>query len=363
MLKDNEPVTDDVIGDILLRLKAFLDESKMPVAELARSMDINQTVISELRNKKYKGDAERMYRRMSKWLDEEAPNKLASLHRKSSQSGRFVITRVAEDIFDYASAAKNRGIMVYYAAPSGAGKTEACKALARQTIGSVYVCCRTRVDTPLAFFRQVGAAVNANMFCRTGYNDLFDRLVESLRGTGRLLIVDQVHKLLDRRDDSALLALGDLHEETECPILLVGTNSVLNHLKTYGGTRDPVEQLDSRIKLRHDLTPKFLTMLTGPGGKKIFTPKQLDEMYQRRGVHFDGEGLKMITKIANNERGHLRIVDAIIDAICLTEGSVRGVLDIPITAKMITDAFPHVRGQVYVPKDDEHEAFDARQVG
>lgn len=354
MLDDNTPVTPEIKAAIISQLKHFRDETKMPLSEIATSIGQAESVLSQVMRGTYNGDTDGIIRKLDKWLTEEAPNKIAAAQRRQTRGQKFVMTAVAEELFDYASAAKRKGIMVYFAAPAGVGKTMALEAIYQQTIGAVYVCCRTKVDSAQAFFRQLADAIGVDS--RGTYQQIFGRLVARLKYSNRLLLVDQVHKLIDRRKDEALLALGDLHDETECPMLLVGTRGVLSYLEEHVG-RDPIEQLDSRIKLRRDLTQRFLNSQGGRhGGKPIYSTAKIIELMHRRQLRLGPGAPQSLAKIANGKRGHLRIVDAVLDAIGLKFGDKDCHIVDTITVEQIEDVIPQVLGRVDPTLLQDYEA-------
>jgi hypothetical protein len=79
-----------------------------------------------------------------------------------------------------------------------------------------------------------------------------------LSGSERLILIDEVHKLINptRSNDSALHMLRDLHDNTGCPMLWVGTSDILTHIQDRRFPR-------SRTA-RSDLQPH--RPLGGPGG-------------------------------------------------------------------------------------------------
>lgn len=358
MLRETQALTPELQAAVLLQLKQFRDETKMSLEEIGRSIDQSGPVLSEVIRGVYSGNTEKVIRKLDAWLTDEAPNKLAAVDRKMSRGSKFVMTLVAEEIFDYATAARRKGIMVYFAAPAGVGKTMALQAVAQRTLGAIYVCCRTKIDSSQAFFRQIWDAMGEPPV-RGSYQTLYQRLVRKLQDTNRLLLIDQAHKLIDRRKDEALLSLGDLHDETECPMLLVGTQSVLTYLRDAENiARDPIEQLDSRIKLRRNITQRFLnSMGNKPGGKPVFTVKSIIEMMDRREIRLGPGAAELLTKIGNTQRGHLRIVDAVLDAIGLMYGDKRCEIVGAVTVKQIQDVLPQVLGRITpeldMPSEDE----------
>lgn len=94
-------------------------------------------------------------------------------------------------------------------------------------------------------------------------------VIEALRDINRLIIVDEVHKLCTRRKDSGLHALRDLHDETRCPMLWLGTADIATYIEGGKEAIEAVEQIYGRVVIWADLTHAASRADGGPGLHKI----------------------------------------------------------------------------------------------
>jgi DNA transposition AAA+ family ATPase len=117
-------------------------------------------------------------------------------------------------------------------------------------------------------------------------------LIDRLRNSERLLIVDNAHRL----SASGLAWLFDFHDETRCPLALVGNPEVLDQIKKN-------DQQFSRVGLLREVSL---------GRREGDRQKALDAIAAhmcRRHLGEDGDDIRDLCVRVLGERGHLRALD------------------------------------------------------
>jgi DNA transposition AAA+ family ATPase len=185
-------------------------------AQVARELGVSGSVLSQFRNGSYRGDMDRIARKLNDWMEHHARKQRASLPRE------YCHTWVAEMISTIVEHACVAGSMAAIVAPSGAGKTMVLKVLCEKWRGR-YIYCSEDLS-PRSFLAAVAKAVDVG--CGGVKADLLERIIEKLRGTARPLFLDEAHQL----PKESLSRLRALHDCAETPIIMAGTHEVLTRI-------------------------------------------------------------------------------------------------------------------------------------
>lgn len=284
-----------VARDFISKLREYKADRGYSHADLARAIGANPTYISLLLSRPGElpdGTADELCRKLNLWMEQDYR---AAQARRDSDA--LVDTVVAQRFIGIARNVQvRRDIGVAYG-PAGCGKTCCAQAALLAIPGAMLVSVHHDTRSAAGLLRYIEAASRSSQ--RVARYARFDSVVDRLRRSGRLLLVDQAHDLRD----SGLRLLKDLHDECELPILLIGTVDVLrrvtdDHDPQYG-------QLSSRIGLRVSLAPE----ITGAGGRRraawITTP-QVRAMFQRGKLKLHPDAAKLLADIANYDVGLLR---------------------------------------------------------
>ena len=114
------------------------------------------------------------------------------------------------------------------------------------------------------------------------------RIIKALRGTGRLLLIDEAHQL----SSEALEFIRDLHDECGVPIVLAGTlklNDAIADSDVFSG------QLSSRVAIRYDITAD----LNAGNGPPLHSTDEIRRMYESDKLRMTNDGRELLTRIAN----------------------------------------------------------------
>jgi hypothetical protein len=157
----------------------------------------------------------------------------------------FVLTTVARKVFEVARICHiDREIGVCYG-PAGLGKTIAVKEYARAHTDAILI----EADlghTAKALFAELHKTLGMEGFGTV--NQMFQDILEKLRGSGRLIIVDEAEHLPYK----ALELLRRVYDKAGIGIMLVGMPRLVSNLR---GRRGEYAQLYSRVGIAARLEP------------------------------------------------------------------------------------------------------------
>jgi DNA transposition AAA+ family ATPase len=249
------PTPHPVIGldDPALRqqLLDLRNQAGWSTAKLATKLGVSSSVISQYLNldengalrpegSKYPGDIATLEKRIQDLLRNEARRQASGVETTECEVSRELRTAL-----EYIRKTNDVGIVL---GEAGQGKSRGIELFMQQNPLAVLYQVRS-------WTRDIGS-IEAGLFevvGRSGYDHRTKRsifITSKLRGSDRLLIVDDAHKLTR----PALQYLFDLYDETHCPIGLVGTYELEDLLK------DDAQRF-SRTGLRWELTPEDPTVL------------------------------------------------------------------------------------------------------
>lgn len=308
----DKPLSIRDAADLRTALQAHLDRFDVTAAQVAKAIDVSEATISNLLHHADRiADAtrEKLWRQIGNWMELDYARRIADRPRD------FVHTEVAETIFAVARRAHERGWMALATGPAGIGKTACAKVLTAELAAVyVYVDVDTRgarglistidsIVNHLQRYRRRGRAPVASATLRS--------VVEKLKGSGRLIIIDQAHDLRD----SALAALMNLHDLAEVPILLLGTVDFA--VRTRDDNDPEYGQLSSRIRLRVDLLREVIAGDSGGGGARKIPLQWVNAEQMRKLLHprfkVHTDAIRLLVAIANREPGHIRRAQTIFD--------------------------------------------------
>lgn len=187
--------------------------------------------------------------------------------------------------------------LVYGPDTSGIGKTMAMQALHAEIAGSVFVTCETIQANSTGILRAIARGLQIND--GKGNRALYERIVSILKGTPRMLLVDQVHKLCGAKQDKPLHMLTEIWEATRAPQLWAGTTDIKSYLEK-GEERgdEPLAQIRSRIAYARDLLKRTLPSNQGGRGEPLFTIADIRGVFGRNKIKITDDGIKFLWKLA-----------------------------------------------------------------
>lgn len=230
---------------------AYLEQTGRSQTDLAKAIGASPTMVSQFLNDKYPGFGLNVAKRMAAFLALEARRTMAPADTVwiQTQAAREILT-----VLSQCHELRDLG-MIYGAA--GIGKTRAAMYYKERNPDVILVTCTQAIRHPRAFLRHLAQLENVKAPASGAMDALMDGILARLRGSGRLLIVDEAQML----DFRALEMVRGLYDLAGIGVVLMGDELIYQMLHA-GRTRAQYERLASRIGIRRCLHP-------GPSRKDV----------------------------------------------------------------------------------------------
>lgn len=335
MLRDEQPVTEEVTEAIVIRFGEVLKRLNKSAGWAARSLGISESTLSQVLSGNYAGDKEKQIRLIDKWIEQQI------LRETAPKPSGFVKTKVAERIYATAKWVSDINAIGVVHGPAGIGKTITMQALRAEMSGSLYVRISTAGESKLAVMEAIASACRMPGMMLTS-NRLFRALTEAngpLRDTNRLILVDEIHKLVGRNKDQAMHCLRDIHDETGCPMLWAGMSNVADYIQTGKVKFEPLDQVYSRIKYWLNLRDVAERTDGGPG---LYTVEDIRKWINAQKIRVTDDAVRYLQMLANTVgMGGLRTCDGLLRIARRFQARLDD--DKPISAEMLRE----IRGEQF----------------
>lgn len=219
-------------------LRELMDRNKISITAVARGIGLSTATISQWLNHKYRGDVKKVEDAVRKFLTLQEERK-ARQETALCDPG-FIKTSVASKVFEVASICHVDSDIGVVCGDSGLGKTTAVKQFAAEHAGVILL------EADLGYTARVLFLELHKVLGLDGVGSLhtlFDEAVSKLRGSGRLIIVDEAEHLPYR----ALEMLRRLYDRAGVGVVLVGMQRLLGNLR---GLKGDFAQLYSRVGVK-----------------------------------------------------------------------------------------------------------------
>lgn len=330
MVSRQSPAPDAEIARAVEQIREWMRLNQVSNGQLADQLGFgfSRSVISQIVSGTYQGETEKKVRLILKHIDNVESS--GEAHRPTD----LVMTNAVKRMMKAVKTVHTERTMGLIVGPAGWSKTSVAEAAHQDTPGSIFVRVLKTSGTAAAFLRLVARAMGeAQRQYRS--HDLLLLLIDKLKNTKRLIIIDEAHRLkLD-----ALEVLRDINDVAGVPIVLFGTSDLhLNFNDTEAGA-----QLYSRAAVIVDLND----MLAPGGSGKLLVPHSVEDVLRickAEGLRFTGDALDLLFNLANTPgMGALRTCQRLI-AVWLR---VPGAKDRPTSAADLWSALQSIKGIAY----------------
>lgn len=279
--------------------------------DLARRTGLKETAISVFRNNKWKGKAGTQSTLAGTLC--KAINQIIRRQQADATSvDGFVQSRVAEAIYALAQYAIKREAIVGFDISAGHGKTITLTTIVDETPGAVLLTVNRTRSSPKSFLQLWSRALGLDVQGRA--EDLQDRVTNRLVRSGRLIAIDECHKL----QVPTLDVIREVHDAARCPMILSGTPSfkaMLTSQRVGTLSRELLDQLYSRVSMYRSLDDLTSNNQDSPG--VLVTMDDIRKVFARGRVRISRDGMKFLMHLANTPAsGGLRVCRGLVH-ICI----------------------------------------------
>lgn len=219
-------------------LRALMDSKNYQQKQVAQLLGVSVATVSLYLKGEYNGNVAEMDRKVIELIEREKAKVV-----EAKYNAAFVPTHTAKRGMDVMRFAHIEGEINVIFGAAGLGKTQMLKEYERQNSSAVLI----EVDpscTPKVLLRKIAEAVGAT--ARGVNNELLESIVTKLKGSERLLMIDEAELLSTR----SLEFIRRIHDLTDVGVVLAGMPRLLVNLK---GKNNELAQLHSRVGFALDL--------------------------------------------------------------------------------------------------------------
>lgn len=219
-------------------LRALMDSKGYQQKQVAQLLGVSVATVSLYLKGEYNGNVSDIDRKVEELIERDKAKVVEAKYNSA-----FVPTLAAKRGMDVMRFAHIEGEINVIFGAAGLGKTQMLKEYERQNSSAVLI----EVDpscTPKVLLRKIAEAVEAN--ARGVNNELLESIVTKLKGSERLLMIDEAELLSTR----SLEFIRRIHDLTGVGVVLAGMPRLLINLK---GKNNELAQLYSRVAFACDL--------------------------------------------------------------------------------------------------------------
>lgn len=219
-------------------LETWLKEQNLSISSAAKKLNYSPTMLSAILQGTYFGrttSGERVLPKLKEflWLQKA---------REENPEVGFLKTSVAKKIFEICNMARRDRKKIYLvAARSGCGKTISFKRFQFENSGTMLIECFHNMGRR-RLLQEIAQA--AHLKPPQAFSPAFDKVVERLKASEELLIIDEASEL----NAGELKILRHLKDRTGIGMVISGTLALLKKLED--GAKEDLEQLHDRIKIK-----------------------------------------------------------------------------------------------------------------
>jgi len=228
----NDNVPDEKLSNFRFEVNEFRKDTFLTQNKLAERADVTASLLSQVLGGRYRGNRDEVINKVLAYIRKEKSNL-----QKKIKSIPFVETSIFEKICDILNIADIDKKIVVLTGDTGIGKSFALREYCKQTPSAILISVDDsyRYDTPI---RDI--AEKLKLDTRGNIDRVMKRVVEALKDTGRMLIIDEAERLPLK----GLSILRSLHDKTGIPIAIVGLQKLYDDIIV----RNDMRQVYSRMQ-------------------------------------------------------------------------------------------------------------------
>jgi DNA transposition AAA+ family ATPase len=201
---------------------------RLSYSAIAREAGVGESTLNSWLNGKYNGDAGNIAEKMARWADAQSErNKLRAVLPRAPE---FIMTPTVEAILGLLSYAQHVPTIGVVSGGAGIGKTVAIRHYKAENPNVFVLTGHPALKTPFSVLIELAAALG---LAEKSADRRFSAIIDRLKGTGSLIILDEAHHLPTKVLDQ-LRAVYDL---AEVGVAMLGNAGIYGRLE--GAARTP----------------------------------------------------------------------------------------------------------------------------
>lgn len=215
--KDYTPaITKGFDPDVLKRLRAYKQENNLTQAALALELGCAEATVSKYLGEKPHGDVKR--------FEETALDIINNAALRKQIKILLFDTAMAQKVHGACQLARKLNDFVLVSGPAGIGKSCGAESYLFANPATILVTAAVWNMGWIAALNLIWCSIETKW---NGQTKKADYLVNRFRGSNRLIIVDNAHRIRK----SGFKFLFDFHDATQCPFVLIGNPEVIETIK------------------------------------------------------------------------------------------------------------------------------------
>lgn len=223
-------------------LKDYIEKTKFSQSKIATMLGVSPAVVSQYLKGEYKGDVEAVDKKVAQMLERQA-------EKAKDVKTDFVMTKTANRILEICGLAHAMSDIYLVIGEAGLGKTMALKQYVSQNSNVIML----EIDPTFSVKVLLNELCNKLGIVVSGSKSnhhMMDLIVEKLKGSERLLIIDEAELLAYK----PLEILRRIHDKAGIGIILAGMPRLRANLR---GQKGEYKQLYSRVGLALDIQSRL----------------------------------------------------------------------------------------------------------
>lgn len=227
-------MTQEKIDAIRQQLAAYLEASGHSQRQAAKELGISGTTLSFFLKGTYQGDNVEIAQRAEQFIN------MGTARQEVIQVPDICLTvRNTEAILQKCKIAHVNNEVVLIYGPAGCGKTTALQYYAMQNNGVLYVQADATTNSPRCVLQLILSEMGEDATGTT--NRMMQRIIEKLRDTNQLVIIDEAQHMTERAFDT----VRALNDKAHVGLVYAGNPSILQRM--YGRQQEDFDQVYSRV--------------------------------------------------------------------------------------------------------------------
>lgn len=280
MLPTHGPISPGQIDHVRTQLARFIGANHEKLPQIAKKIGCRPDALLKFMDDKYDGVLDDFARRINRWIVQQDRTGGAGL------PAEMVKTSVTDRMRAVCHQTQQLRSMAAIVGPSGVGKTLVLKALEAGIIpGSKHIEFSATDKSPTGLIRRIAFELGGPS--RYRMQESFAWIINHLTTTDAMLLLDEAHYL----GEPALNIVRDIHKRTGCPIVLVGTQDLLDTVNDFNQFHGQFKRL---ISLVYNITEELAAT-----GDPLYTVDEVMRYASAMGLRLTLDAADETTGLAN----------------------------------------------------------------